>query len=204
MTIFTTPNGYYQYFTNITVTNGLTNIVNLAPIKVCTGATIVGNVVNAINQQPITNATVFVSGFPSKTTDTNGNFILTNITVGNLNSPIQVTVNASAPGFNPQSHNVTIFCNATITTEFGAPQTAFGTIQGLVTNFVTGAPLAGAFIGSEFGEATTTDTNGFYVLSQAPLGANNSSRTWTVTAIPTNFQAQTLSVTVSSNAISTS
>ena len=71
----------------------------------------------------------------------------------------------------------------------------------MVTNAVTGQPLPGTFIGSQFGESTTTDSNGFYKLTQAPLGANNSSRTWTVTAIPTNFSAQTLSVTVSSNAV---
>ncbi len=203
VSVGTSPAGYYVLSVTTKITNGVTNIVNLFPIKVCTGATIVGNVVNAVTQQPITNATVYVTGYPSHVTDTNGNFVLTNITVGNDNSPILTTVNATAPGFAPQSHNVTIFCDATITTEFGAPQTAFGTIQGYVTNAISGAALSGVFIGSEFGEATMTDSNGFYQLTQAPLGANNSSRTWTVTAVPTNFTAQTLSVTVSSNAIST-
>jgi uncharacterized repeat protein (TIGR01451 family) len=75
-------------------------------------------------------------------------------------------------------------------------------IQGVVTNAVTGQPLEDVFIGSQFGEATTTDSNGFYKLTQAPLGANNSSRTWNITAIPSGFPAQTLPVTVSSNVLS--
>jgi uncharacterized repeat protein (TIGR01451 family) len=198
------PPGYYEGSTNTTITLGVTNVVNLDLIKVCTGATIIGTVVNAQTQQPITNATLYVTGSPYYFhTDTNGSFIMTNITVGNDNSPIQETVYASAPGFNSQSKTVTVFCDATITTDFGAPQTAFAIIQGLVTNVVTGLPMAGVFMGSQFGEAALTDTNGFYQLTQAPLGANNSSRTWNITAIPTNFTAQTLPVTVSSNAVST-
>jgi uncharacterized repeat protein (TIGR01451 family) len=193
--------GYYGINTNTTITLNTTNVVDLYILKVCTGATILGNVVNAQTQQPITNA-YLTDGDPYPAfTDANGNFILTNVTVGNDNSPIQVTVQVSAPGFFSQSKTVTIFCDATIIADFGAPQTASAVIQGVVTNAVTGLPLPGTFIGSQFGESTTTDSNGFYKLTQAPLGANNSSRTWTVTAIPTNFSAQTLSVTVSSNAV---
>jgi uncharacterized repeat protein (TIGR01451 family) len=196
--------GYWTTYTNTTITNAVTNIVNIQLIKVCTGATVVGNVVNALTSLPITNATVTASGtsYLSVQTDTNGNFIITNITVGNDNSPSQTTLTASAPGFNPQSKNVTIFCGATISTEFGAPETSFGIIDGYVTNAVTGQPLTNVFIGSEFGEATTTDTNGFYVLSQAPLGPNGSNRTWTVSALPTGYPSQTKSVVVSSNTTS--
>ena len=200
--VYANHNGYYPLHLSTIVTNGVTNLLNLDLIKICSGATIVGNVVDAASQQPITNATISINSGLTATTDPGGNFILTNITVGNNNSPIQTTVYARAPGYNPQSRAVTIFCGATITTEFGAPQTAVAGIVGFVTNTVTGLPLAGVFIGSQFGEATTTDTNGFYTLSHAPLGANNSRRTWTVTAIPDGFAGKTLSVTVSSNSIS--
>ena len=97
---------------------------------------------------------------------------------------------------------VTVFCDATIYTEFGAPQSVFGTIDGYVTNVLTGQPLTNAFIGSQFGGATTTDTNGYYKLTQAPLSANAASRTWTVKAIPAGFPSETKSVVVSSNAVS--
>lgn len=193
--------GYWPAGTNTTITDGTTNLVDIDLIKVCTSATIVGNVVNATTQQPITNATVSV-GYEYVQTDAGGNFVLTNITVGNNNSPIQTTVTATAPGFNPQSHTLTIFCDATIITEFGTPQVAFGAIEGYVTNALTGLPLTNVFIGSGFGQATSTDTNGYYRLDQAPLGANGASRVWTVTAIPTDFPAQTKSVAVSSNTVS--
>jgi len=200
---FASETGYWTTYTNTTLTNNLTNVVNIELIKVCTGATIIGNVVNALTQQPITNATITLSGqYQAAMTDTNGNFILTNITVGNNNSPIETTLTATAPGFNPQTKTVTIFCDAVISTEFGAPETVFGAIDGYVTNVLTGQPLTNVFIGSEFGEAATTDTNGYYILSQAPLGALGSSRTWTVTAIPNGFPPQTKSVVVSSNVVS--
>jgi uncharacterized repeat protein (TIGR01451 family) len=203
---YASETGYWTCYTNTTITNGLTNIVNIELIQVCTGATIVGNVVNADTQQPITNATITID-YPSYQyvmTDTNGNFILTNITVGNNNSPSEVTLYATAPGFNPQNKTVTIFCDATISTEFGVPETVFGAIDGYVTNAVTGQSLSNVFVGSGFGEATSTDTNGYYVLNQAPLSANGSNRTWTVTAGPVTigaitYPAQTKSVVVSSN-----
>jgi len=197
--------GYWTTYTNTTVTNGITNIVNIEIIEVCTGATIVGNVVDAVTQQPITNATINVSTqYEAVMTDTNGDFIITNLTVGNQNSPIQTTLTAMAPGYNPQSKTLTIFCDATISTEFGAPEIVFGAIDGYVTNAITGQPLTNVFIGSSYGAATTTDTNGHYILLQAPLGANGSNRTWNVTAGPVtigafNYPALTKSVVVSAN-----
>jgi uncharacterized repeat protein (TIGR01451 family) len=203
--IYASASGYWTTpYTNTTITQGHTNIVDIDMIKVCSGATIVGNVVDALTQKPITNATVSVSGqiYESDMTDTNGNFILTNITVGNDNSPIQNTLTASAPGYNSQSKSVTIFCNATITTEFGVPQTVFGGIDGYVTNVITGLPLTNVFVGTGFGAATYTDTNGYYSFSQVPLDANGASRVWTVTATPSGFPQKTESVSVSSNTVS--
>jgi uncharacterized repeat protein (TIGR01451 family) len=204
---FVSADGYWPASTNTTITQGHTNLVDVNLIKVCSGATILGNVVDALTQKPITNATVATatvngSAYWHAMTDANGSFILTNITVGNGNSPIQSTLTATAPGYQPQSQTVTIFCNATIMTQFGVPQTVFGGIDGYVTNAVTGLPLTNVFIGTGFGAATTTDTNGYYNLSQVPLGANGASRVWTVTAIPNGFPAQTESVAVSSNVVS--
>ena len=196
--------GYWPTATNTTITQGNTNVLDINLLKICSGATIVGNVVDALTQKPITNATVAVSAsvYLSTMTDTNGDFILTNITVGNNNSPIQSTLTASAPGFNSQSKTLTIFCDATIFTEFGVPETVFGGIDGYVTNAVTGLPLTNVFVGTGFGAATATDTNGYYSFTQVPLGANGVSRVWTVTAIPDGFPQQTESVAVVSNSVS--
>ncbi|HEY3857241.1 MAG TPA: hypothetical protein VGO67_22895, partial [Verrucomicrobiae bacterium] len=194
--------GYWAAFTNTYITNGITNIVNIEMLQVCQGATVVGNVINALTQTPITNATISTySGglYLAAQTDTNGDFIITNLIVGNNNSPIQNTLTASAPGFNPQSKTVTIFCDATISTSFGVPETNFGSIQGFVTNVLTGQAISNVFIGSSFGGATSTDTNGYYLLNQVPLSANGSNRVWTVTAIPNGFPSQTKSVDVFAN-----
>jgi len=193
--------GYWGTSTNTTVTDGNTNVVDISLLKVCTGATILGNVVDAITQKPITNASVQISGsqYYYTTTDTNGAFIFTNVTVGDNNSPIQNSLTASAPGYNPQTKTVTIFCNATIITEFGQAETAFGSIDGFVTNVVTGLPLTNVFVGTSFGGSTYTDTNGYYEFDQAPLGLNGANATWTVTAIPAGFLQQSKPVIVSSN-----
>jgi uncharacterized repeat protein (TIGR01451 family) len=203
---YASASGYWTTpYTNTTITQGHTNLVDISMIKVCSGATIVGNVVDALTQKPITNATVSVSGYNvnrSDMTDTNGSFILTNITVGNDNSPFSSTLTASAPGYNSQTKTVTIFCDATITTEFGVPQTVFGGIDGYVTNVLTGLPLTNVFVGTGFGAGTYTDTNGYYSFSQVPLGANGASRVWSVTATPSGFPQKTESVSVISNTVS--
>ncbi len=195
-----TAAGYWDGQLTSVIAAGQTNLVDLELLRVCTGATIVGSVVNALNQQPISGATVRTDQ-RSTLTDANGNFVLTNLTVGTSNSPIQTTVIASAPGFNSQTRTVTIFCGATIVSEFGQPPTQFGSLEGWVTNSLTGQPLASVFIGSEFGGATTTDPQGHYTLSQAPLSVNGADRTWRITAMPTGFSAQTKPVVVTSNAV---
>jgi uncharacterized repeat protein (TIGR01451 family) len=195
-----TAPGYWSIYFNTTIVANQTNSVDIELLRVCTGATIAGTVVNALNQQPIAGANVEVNNpYQRVLTDTNGNFVLTNLTVGNSNSPIQTSVTASASGFNSQTRSVTIFCGATIVTDFGRPATVLGAIEGYVTNVLTGLPLTKVFIGSQFGGAATTDTNGYYKLTQVPLGANGSDRTWTVTAMPSGFPAQTRPVLVSSN-----
>jgi uncharacterized repeat protein (TIGR01451 family) len=193
--------GYWTIDTNTTLYADTTKVVDIDLIKVCNGATIAGSVVNALTQEPVANATV-QGPAGSVNTDTNGSFLLTGVPAGNFNSPRQVTLTASAPGFNSQSQTVTVFCGATITIDFGAPQTVFGAIEGFVTNALTGEALADVFLGSQFGAATFTDTNGYYRLDQVPLGANGADRTWTVTAMPNGFLSQTRSVLVSSNTVS--
>lgn len=195
-----TASGYWGGLLESTIAAGQTNLVDLELLRVCTGATIVGSVVNALNQQPISGATVRTDQ-RSTLTDAKGNFVLTNLTVGTSNSPIKTTVTASAPGYNTQSRTVTIFCGATIISEFGQPPTQFGSLEGWVTNSLTGQPLASVFIGSEFGGATTTDPQGHYTLSQVPLSVNGADRTWRITAMPTGFSAQTKPVVVTSNAV---
>jgi len=202
---YASDTGYWTTYTNTTITNGLTNVVNIDLIKVCTGATIFGSVINAQTEHPVTNATIEVYdpnyGYLYAYTDTNGNYIITNLTAGTDNTPVQTTVYATATGFNTQEKEVTLFCDAAIRVDFGPP-TGVGAIDGYVTNVLTGQPLSNVFIGSGFGGSATTDVNGYYILPNAPLGPLGASRTWTVTAAPLGYPSQTESVLVISNVTS--
>jgi hypothetical protein len=109
------------------------------------------------------------------------------------------SVTASAPGYFSQTKEATIFCGGTITLDFAGPETAWGTITGAVTDATTGLPVVGAFVGSTFGGSATTDEQGEYTLTNAPLGSANSPRTWEVTVIAAGYVTQTKSVEVSAN-----
>jgi alpha-tubulin suppressor-like RCC1 family protein/uncharacterized protein YkwD/thiol-disulfide isomerase/thioredoxin/plastocyanin/uncharacterized membrane protein YphA (DoxX/SURF4 family) len=194
----TTATGYWPKVSEATIIADQTTTVDVELIPICQGATILGKVVNAVTLQPIEGATVS-AGNKSTATDKNGFYRLDDLTVGTSNSPIQLVVSASAPGFYPQSKTVSIFCGAIITLDFGKPETAWGIIIGTVTSSRTGGPLAGVFIGSGFGAATTTDRSGNYRLDRAPLGDNNADRTWQVTAIYASEPSQTKDITVKSN-----
>lgn len=190
--------GYWPNISQATIRADQTTTADVDLIKFCQGATITGKVVNAVSLVPIEGATILAGG-KSTTTDKDGMFRLQDLTVGNYNSPTQVTVSVSAAGFYPQSKTVTIFCGTTITLDFGQPHASWGTIVGTVTSSRTGLPLSGVFIGLEFGASAVTDQAGNYRLDKAPLDTNNTDRVWQVTAIHPNTPAQTKSVTVKAN-----
>jgi alpha-tubulin suppressor-like RCC1 family protein/uncharacterized protein YkwD/plastocyanin/thiol-disulfide isomerase/thioredoxin/uncharacterized membrane protein YphA (DoxX/SURF4 family) len=198
LTLRTTASGYWPKISAATISADQTTTVDVELIPICQGATIVGKVVNAVTLQPIEGATVSADG-KFTDTDKDGFFRLEGLTVGTNNSPTEVTVTASAKGFYPQSKLVTIFCGATITLDFGQPETAWGTIIGTVTSSRTGGPLPGVFIGSGFGDSATTDTSGNYRLEKAPLGDDNADRLWQVTAIYPGAPYQSGEVTVKAN-----
>ncbi len=80
--------------------------------------------------------------------------------------------------------------------EFFGPNTSPGTINGHVTDRVTGAALSGATV-SYSGGATVTDGSGRYTLNNVPSGTRS------VTASQTGYVSATSSVTVSPGATST-
>ena len=177
-------------------------------VKVCVGATISGVVVNAITSQPIANAAVSGGG-KSTTSNAQGEYRLTDVQVGTDNVPKATSVAVNAAGFYSETQSVTVFCNedptipATFTRDFGSSTTKYGTITGIVTNTATGLPIANAFVGGNFGGATTTDAAGKYKLDKVQLNPDLSSRTWEVTVRPDGFDELKKSVTVSADTVST-
>ncbi len=87
-------------------------------LPVCEDATVQGTIVNAATQATISGATVSGGG-QSDITGADGTYQLEHLRVGTDNSPIDVEITASAPGFHPLRKTVKVFCNATLTIDFG-------------------------------------------------------------------------------------
>jgi hypothetical protein len=194
-------NGFVRYyFEQATLFGepGQTLVQDLDLLQQCGGGAISGVVVNAETLEPLADATVRVwLTNIDDLTDADGRFRLEGIPPLTGNAPRQVEVRASKTGFVTAIKNVTIFCGAEIFLEFGAPVGGYGEVFGTVTDATTGDPLEGVFVGSGFGEAATTDANGDYSLSNAPLNADGSPRMWQITATR-GFDVLTAEVTVQS------
>lgn len=174
--------------------------VDLIPI--CNGADLRGTVFNAVTGDPIEGARLTASAASSQQfTDAFGRYEFTDLQVGYENSPRNVFVTASATGFITQSRQVTIFCDADVTVEFGSSNDETGAVEGYVTN-ESGEPLVGVFIGSGFGGSDTTDSDGYYSLADAPLGPDNADREWSVTADPEDLDPQSANVIVRGGEVS--
>ena len=176
--------------------------VDFALVRRCDGGRITGRVLNALTRVPIQNALLDATAADgsrrSARTGADGRFELTGVSAGHNNTPGAASVTASAPGFITQTKTVTIFCGASIDIDFGPADTVFGTIVGTVRDGA-GDPVAGAFVGSEFGRSATTDGQGRYRLESVPLGESGADREWDVTVIAPGFPAQTKPVVARAN-----
>jgi Carboxypeptidase regulatory-like domain len=111
-------NGYWYKDITATIRADETTQQDVDLLPIC-HATITGKVVDANTQLPIRGASVGGGGV-NATTDANGDYRLENVTVGYDNSPIDVGVTASAPGYYTQTKTVTVFCGGTIIVNFGS------------------------------------------------------------------------------------
>lgn len=186
--------GYWPQQLQATIKAGETTQVEFKLQPECKPAKIVGTVVNANTGAPIEGASLFGAG--NATTNAEGRFEIADVKPSTGNNPRQVWLTASASGFYSVTKQITIFCGATITVDFGSQTSKTGTIVGTVTDGDTGQPLAGAFVGTDFGAVATTDEQGKYRIEQVPLNANNADREWNVMAKPAGFKASTKSVVV--------
>ena len=158
--------------------------LELFPIPDCQPATIRGRVINAETREPIEDADVGALGTGrNDRTDVDGRFEF-QVLVSETSRIGSVRVEASKTGFISATKNVTVWCNAVITVDFGEPATGTTSIAGTVTRADTGAPVQGAFVGGEFGAGATTRTDGTYLIENAPLGPDDQSREWVLSVDP--------------------
>ena len=126
--------GYWPQAKSTTIKAGETAMLEYALQPECEPARVSGTVVNAETQAPIEHAEVSGGmGWPALT-DANGRFEINDIKPSTGNNPRQVWLTASASGFFSQTKQITIFCGARITLDFGSRTTKTGTIIGTVTD----------------------------------------------------------------------
>ena len=179
--------GYAAQTLSVTVGPGQAASQNfaLAPFGVGTAS---GQVTDAVTGLPVAGATVsYVGG--TATSDSGGMYTLASLPDGNT------TVTATHSGYSDQSAVVVITTGSTTNQDFALAPLP-GSIHGVVTDSVTGAPIAGAAV-SYSGGAATTGANGAYSLA----GVTEGSYAVSVSAAGYNGQSPQVSVGPGANVV---
>ena len=205
VSVVTGPNGAYAFSSlaqgtyGITITDAGYFDVSVASIAVAYGAVVTRNValtpmpgvlqgvVTNVGGTPIASATVALSDGRATATDSLGRYAFTSLPPGTYSA----SVTASNYNSLPVSGIVIIHAAAT-TQNFTLTQTP-GTLQGVVTNRSTGAPMPGASVLVAGGASVLTDAAGRYAFSLMP-------GTYAATANATNFTGDTATGLVVGNA----
>jgi PKD repeat protein len=198
------PIAYWFQQQTVTVEADRTATADFALLPVCQGANVRGRVINAATGEPLEGALVG-TGQDTQLTDAEGRFSFTDLRVSPQNAPRSITMSASKTGFTSATRQVTLFCGADIVVDFGTTDPTTGTITGRVTD-EDGLAVPNVFVGTEFGGAAATDSDGRYTVSAVPTAAGGAARDWQVTFIPplsTGLRSATSTATVTSGATST-
>ena len=126
VTVEVRAEGYWDKFVDVPVTDGQpTPDQDIQLLRICTGATITGTVLNVAPPIPVPIAEATVSGGGHvATTDAQGHYTLGPLQVGTNNTEIGIEVTAAKEGFITQFQTVKIDCGAQINLDFGHPAPA--------------------------------------------------------------------------------
>ena len=144
---------------NITDFGWTAAIVPIAP----NAGSISGIITDANTGNPIVNASVW-SGYLSTISELDGSYLLTNSPTGD------VTVEAVANGYNGSSTIITVNSGGTTPANLYLIPISGGTIEGTITNSLTGVPVSGARIVGPNGIETATDSLGKYSFTAVAAG----------------------------------
>ena len=151
--------------------------------------TVSGRVTDSSTGNPIAGATVTVDAVASDTTSEDGYYWFVNV------EPGVYMVAVSAAGYESLSESVTVLAGEITTLNFELPPLP-GTVNGTVTNSLTGEPVAGATVTAN-GYSAITDSFGAYVISNVSLG------NYTVTASAEKYVSQSKTATVTAGTTTT-
>lgn len=172
VTITASKTGYYSVTgIGMVVAGGILFFnpqLSTSPPQVTTG-NLTGKVFDGSTNKPIQGATISIAGGASTTTDTQGSFLIKDITPGTY----QVAISAS--GYISQTYQVMMLAGVTtdMQTVYLSPAPPSTTITGKVTDAQTGKPIAGAevmVVGTSpltgSGQVSTkTDSTGAYTIT---------------------------------------
>jgi len=150
--------------------------------------TITGRVTDLFTGDPIAGATVTVDAVASATSEA-GYYWIPDVEPGTY------MVAVSAAGYESSSETVTVLAGEITTLNFELPPLP-GTVNGTVTNSLTGEPVAGATVTAN-GYSAITDSSGAYVIPDVPIG------TYTVTASAEKYVNQSKTATVTADTTTT-
>ena len=181
VTLTASLSGYQSASETVPVTAGQTTTAPTFVLQAAPVGTIQGHVTNA-SGAALAGATVAYGG-GSTTTDSSGNYSLTQVPAGT------VQVSASLTGYQTATQNVTVTAGQTTTVNFTLTAAAAGTVSGKATNISSGGVIVGATV-SYSGGSTTTNSSGVYSFSSVPGG------TQTFTASANGYLSRSSTITV--------
>ena len=150
--------GYWPQAKSVTIKPVETAVLEYALQPECEPAKVVGTVVNAQTQAPIEGAQISAPLTRWPFTDALGRFEIPSIKPSTGNNPRQVQLTASAPGFFAQTKEITIFCGARITVDFGSRTTRPGRSSAPWSAPIPGSRYPERRLEADFG-ATATAAN---------------------------------------------
>lgn len=174
-----TKEGYKEYTDTINIQEDTENTYE-AYIQIAYG-TLYGIVTDATGALVI-GANIVVGGSYHSVSDTNGYYEIVDIPVGSY------SLSVTASGYLPYTSNIEIQEGST---NLDIQLTLnLGTVAGVVTDKETGAIISGAIVSIGGGYTATTDSNGYYEISNIPLG------TYPITVMVEGYTDYTGSITV--------
>ncbi len=171
--------GYREYTDTITIVEDTENTYE-AYLKTAYGT--LSGIITDSEGVLVAGATIVVGGSYSGVSDTNGYYEIANIPIGTYS--LTVTSSGHAPYTTsveiqegPNSLDIQLTVNT-------------GTVAGVVTDASTGAVIPGAIVSIGGGYTATTDSNGYYEISNIPVG------TYPITVMADGYSDYTGSITV--------